>query len=265
MRLLRQLRTDLLAGENLEIYTTALLSLVLAVLGVLGMVGGEVLAAATLATLALLASGMLGSRRQVAKLTAEVRARGRGELSVEDFLGKGKAGLLEQVRAAQDIRIVGVTLSRTLRDLVDELQRRAVAGAVVKVALIDPAGSAPDEAARRSTIPDRAGMYRNRLRSSVDLLRELAETPGTEGRVEVRFLDFVPAFGLVLLDPQRPGGRIHVDIYSHSSASGDAVFTVLPHRDGEWFPHFQTEFDSVWEHGRPADASDGFSTVAAGA
>ncbi|MFJ9846659.1 hypothetical protein ACIRYZ_40755 [Kitasatospora sp. NPDC101155] len=77
---------------------------------------------------------------------------------MEDFLGKGKADLLEHVRAAQDIRIVGVTLSRTLRDLVDELQRRAVAGAVVKVALIDPAGSAPEEAARRSTIPDRAGM-----------------------------------------------------------------------------------------------------------
>ena len=98
IRLLRQLRTDPLAGENLEIYTTALLSLVLAVLGVLGTVGGEVLAAATLATLALLASGMLGGRRQVAKLTAEVRARGKGELSVEDFLGKGKA---DRVRAGR--------------------------------------------------------------------------------------------------------------------------------------------------------------------
>ncbi|MFD7919401.1 hypothetical protein ACFV3R_09270 [Streptomyces sp. NPDC059740] len=261
MRLLRQLRTDLLAGENLEIYTTALLSLVLAVLGVLGMVGGEVLAAATLATLALLAGGMLGSRRQVAKLTAEVRARGKGELSVADFLDKGKADLPRQVHAAQDIRIVGVTLSRTLRDLVDELQRRAAAGAVVKVALLDPAGPTAEEAARRSTIPDRAGMYRNRLRSSIDLLRELVETPGAAGRVEVRFLDFVPAFGLVLLDPHRPGGRIHVDIYSHGSASGDAVFTVLPHRDGEWFPYFEAEFDSIWEHGRPADASDGFATV----
>ncbi|MFF5405055.1 hypothetical protein ACFY8K_19615 [Streptomyces misionensis] len=263
MRPLRRIRADLLAGQNLEIYTTALLSLVLAVLGVLGTVGGDVLAAATLATLALLAGGMLGSRRQVAELTAELRARGKGELSVEDFLGKGKADLLEHVRAAQDIRIVGVTLSRTLRDLVDELQRKARAGAVVKVALIDPAGSAAEEAARRSTIPDRAGMYRNRLRSSVDLLRELAEKPGAQGRVEVRFLDFVPAFGLVLLDPLRPGGRIHVDIYSHSSASGDAVFTVLPRRDGEWFDHFRTEFDSVWEQGRPAGAADGFAVTTA--
>jgi hypothetical protein len=156
-----------------------------------------------------------------------------------------------------------VTLSRTLRDLVDELQRRARAGAVVRGALIDPAGSAPEEAARRSTIPDRAEMYRNRLRSSVDLLRELAETPGAQGQVEVRLVDFVPAFGLILLDPLRPGGRIYVDIYSHSSASGDAVFTVLPHRDVEWFRHFQTEFDSVWVHGRPAEASDGFTVPAA--
>lgn len=261
MRFLRRLRTDLSAGQNLEIYTTALLSLVLAVLGALGTVGSEVLSAAVLATLALLAGGMLVSRRQVAELTAEVRARGRGEVSAADFLGTDKPGLVEQVRTAEDIRIVGVTLSRTMRNLVDELQRRAVAGAVVKVALLDPAGSAPEEAARRSTIPDRAEMYRNRLRSSVDLLRELAETPGVEGRVEVRFLGFVPAFGLLLLDPQQPGGRIHVDIYSHSSASGDAVFTVLPHREDLWFRHFRTEFDSVWEHGRPADASDGFPTT----
>ncbi|WP_345700387.1 hypothetical protein [Kitasatospora terrestris] len=262
MRFLRRLRADLSAGQNLEIYTTALLSLVLAVLGVLGTVGGEVLAAATLATLALLAGGTLGSRRQVAELIAEVRARGRGEAAVDDFLGRGRVRLPEQVREAQDIRIVGVTLSRTLRDLVDELQRRVAAGAVVKVALIDPAGSAPEEAARRSTIPDRAGMYRNRLLASVDLLRELAEAPGARGRVEVRFLDFVPAFGLVLLDPEGPEGRIHVDIYSHGSASGDAVFTVLPRRDGEWFQHFRREFDSVWEHGRPAAGTDGFAVAA---
>ncbi|WP_157894776.1 hypothetical protein [Streptantibioticus cattleyicolor] len=262
MRFLRRLRADLSAGENLEIYTTGALSLVLAVLGVLGTVGGEVLAAATLATLAVMAGGMLGSRRQVAELAAEVRARGVGEASVQDLLSRDKPDVVEHVRTAQDIRIVGVTLSRTLRNLVDELQRRVAAGAVVKVALLDPAGSAPEEAARRSTIPDRAEMYRNRLRSSVDLLRELASTPGAEGRVEVRFLSFVPAFGLLLLDPRRPGGRTYVDIYSHSSASGDAVFTVLPHRDGHWCDHFQTEFDSVWQDGRPADASDGFATAA---
>jgi hypothetical protein len=36
------------------------------------------------------------------------------------------------------------------------------------------------------------------------------------------------------------------------------VFTLRPDRDGHWYQHFQAEFDRVWEHGRPADASDGF-------
>ncbi|MGW0573065.1 hypothetical protein [Streptomyces tauricus] len=259
MPFLRRVRQDLAHGENLEIYSTALLSLVLAVLGALDLASGKVLAAATLATLALLAGGLLGSRRQVTELAAQVRSRIAGEISAEDFLARDKPALIEQVRGAQDIRLVGVTLSRTLRNLVDELQRRAAAGATIKVALIDATTSAPAEAARRSTISDRPTVFENRLRPSIDLLRELMETPGAEGRISVRFLPFVPAFGLVLLNPQLPSGCIHVDIYSHSSASGDAVFTLLPGRDGDWYQHFEAEFDRIWAFGRPADASsDGF-------
>ncbi|MER5662172.1 hypothetical protein [Streptomyces mirabilis] len=258
MRFLRRVRHDLSSGENLEIYVTALLSLTLAVLGALDVADGKVLAAATLATLALLAGGLLGSRRQVAELAAEVRARAAGDISAEDFFSGDKPELVQQIRGARDIGIVGVTLARTLRNSIDELERRAVSGSVIRIALIDPSGTAPAEAARRSTIPHRPEVYQNRLRTSIDLLRELLEKPGVRDRVEVRFLPFVPAFGLILLDPRRPGGIIHVDVYSHSSASGDAVFTLRPDRDGHWYQHFQAEFDRVWEHGRPADASDGF-------
>lgn len=156
---------------------------------------------------------------------------------------------------------MGVTLARTLRNLLDELERRATAGAVIKIAVIDPHTTATAEAARRSTLPDRPEVYVNRLRSSMDLLRELADRPGGAERVEVRFLPFVPAFGLVLLDTGRSHGVIHVDIYSHSSASGDAVFSLRPGRDGHWYEHFQAEFERVWESGRPADATDGFTTI----
>ncbi|WP_406358556.1 hypothetical protein [Streptomyces sp. NBC_00658] len=261
MRLLRRVRDDLSAGENLELYVTALLSLTLAVLGVFNVASGAVLSAATLATLALLAGSLLGSRRQVADLAVQVTARSQGEVSAQDFFSSDKPDVIQQVRGAQDIRVVGVTLARTLRNLIDELEHRVVAGAVIKVAVIDPTTTAPAEAARRSTIPNRPEVYANRLRPSIDLLRDLADNPGVDGRVEVRFLPFVPAFGLVLLDPGRSNGIIHVDVYSHSSASGDAVFTLRPGRDGHWYEHFQAEFQRVWESGRPADASDGFPTV----
>jgi hypothetical protein len=258
------MRADLSSGENLEIYATGVLSLALAVLGVLGVVDGVVLAAAILATLALLAGGMLESRRQVGELSELVRARDSGQASALDYLTGDKPGLVEELRGARDIRIIGVTLSRTLRNLVDELRRCAAAGAVIKVALIDPRTTAPAEAARRSTVPYQSGMFENRLRPSIDLLRDLVSTPGVAARVEVRFLPFVPAFGLVVLDPQRVSGHIYVDIYSHSSAGGDAVFSLLPHRDGQWYQHFQTEFDRIWAFGRPADDSDGFPALVTG-
>ncbi|MCX4992919.1 MULTISPECIES: hypothetical protein [unclassified Streptomyces] len=90
MRLLRRVRAVLSAGENPEIYVTALLSLTLAVLGALDAASGKTLSAATLATLALLAGGLLGSRRQVGEPTAEVRARAAGDVSAKDFFAHDK-------------------------------------------------------------------------------------------------------------------------------------------------------------------------------
>lgn len=259
MRLLRQVRAELATGENLELYVTVLLALTLAVLGMFDIVSDKVLFAATLATLALLATGTLGSRRRVGDLVEAVRAQRVGDISAEAFFTKDKPGLGGQVRAARDIKILGVTLSRTIRNIVDELQQCLRDGAVIRVVLIDPKTDAPAQAAARSTISGQPGVFENRLRPTIDLLIELARTPGATGRIEVRFLPFVPAFGLILLDSQRASGRIYVDIYSHKSAGGDAVFAIAPLRDGHWYPHFEGEFERVWEVGRPADASDGFS------
>lgn len=262
MRLLRRIRAELSAGENLELYVTVLLAFGLAALGMFDVVGDKVLVAATLATLALLATGTLGSRRRVEDLSDLVRAQKAGVPSAEDFFTKDKPGLRDQVRDARDVRILGVTLSRTIRNVIDELQQAVRDGAVIKVALIDIQTDAPAQAAARSTISSQPGVFENRLRPTIDLLVELTRTPGATGRVEVRFLPFVPAFGLVLLDAQRAEGRIYVDVYSHKSAGGDAVFALAPHRDGQWYPHYEAEFERVWEVGRPADASDGFGSPA---
>lgn len=262
MRLMRRALAELATGENLELYATVLLALALTVLGAFDVVSDKALAAATLATLALLATGTLVSRRRVEDLSELVRARQVSEISAEAFFTKDKPALREQVRTARDTKILGVTLSRTIRNLIDELQQGVSAGAVIKVALIDLKTDAPAQAAARSTISHQPGVFDNRLRPTIDLLIELARTPGAANRVEVRFLPFVPAFGLVLLDSQRANGRIYVDLYSHRSAGGDAVFTLTPHRDGQWYSHFEDEFERVWQVGRPADTSDGFPATA---
>ncbi|MCK2219829.1 hypothetical protein MF672_039435 [Actinomadura sp. ATCC 31491] len=244
----RRLRADLSTGKNLEIYLTALIALTVGVLGVLSVVDAQIIGAATLATLALVAVNALGPRHQVTDLEARIADLNRlveARLAGDVFLTTERKGLGERVGRARDVRLAGVTLSRTVRGHVEELRAALERGASVKVLLIDPEGTVPEEAARRSTIVGRGEVFEHRVTSTLYLLEEL------KGAIEVRFLPFVPAFGLVLLDPRDDDGVVHVELGTHSSAGRDPVFTLTPRRDHFWFQHFTAEFDRMWEVARP--------------
>ncbi|TMR10213.1 hypothetical protein ETD86_40540 [Nonomuraea turkmeniaca] len=249
---LKRLGADFSTGKNLEIYLTALIALTVGVLGVFSVVNTQVVSAAILATLALVAVNALGPRHQVADLEARVADLNRlveAKLAGDAFLTTVRQGLDERVARAADIRFAGVTLSRTIRAHVEQLRKSLGRGASVQVLLIDPKGTVPEEAARRSTIPDHSDVFEHRVKSTIYLLREL------EG-VEVRFLPFVPAFGLVLLDADEDDGVIHVELGTHSSAGRDPVFTLTPRRDHFWYEHFKAEFDRMWEVGREVTEAD---------
>jgi hypothetical protein len=111
---------------------------------------------------------------------------------VDRFLAVKAPALDDDLRAADDIRLVGVTLSRTVRDLVGSLDRRLLAGAVLRVVIIDPDSSAPVEAVARTLGVTSPEFYRPRVQSTMDILAALASLPGTAGRIEVRLLPFVP-------------------------------------------------------------------------
>ena len=59
MRFLRRVWNDIRSGQNLDIYITASLSLIIAVFGVLGIANQSIISAAVLAVLALLLSSLL--------------------------------------------------------------------------------------------------------------------------------------------------------------------------------------------------------------
>jgi Domain of unknown function (DUF5919) len=253
-----RLRADLASGRNLDLYATLVVALSISVLGVFSVVDAEVVAAATLATLALVAVGSLGTRRQVASMEAATHDLGfqlrhlGGVVSADEFLSPSTSGLDVDLRGATDIRLVGVSLSRTIRNNIDDLEQRLAKGAHIRIALIEPGSEAVREAARRSTIPDAPEIFENRLRPTVDMLRQLAAGPQANGTLEVRFLTFVPVFGLTMVDPDEPDGLIQVDIYAHRSAGPEPVLRLSPQRDPRWYRHFLHEFERIWTHGRPA-------------
>ncbi|MGW4463969.1 hypothetical protein [Micromonospora sp. NPDC004704] len=252
-----------LAGRELEAYLTASLALAVGLLSLLDVASPAIVSAATLSILGLIVFDLLTGRRRMRRLDSAIRdlAKSLGRVglteSVDRLITAAGPGTVLRIDDAEDIRLVGVTLSRTIRSHLHDLERRLAAGASIRVAILDPDGPGPREAARRNAVPDNARVFEHRLQPTIDLLQHLAAGLDVTGRLEVRFLQFVPAFGLTLVDPAKVDGRISVDIYSHRPAGPEAVITLNAGRDPIWYRHFASEFDLIWASGQPAPISGG--------
>jgi hypothetical protein len=245
-------------GHNLEIYLTVSVSLALGLLGIFSVVENRIIAAATLGTLALLAFSNLTSRNQVGELRDSVRQLAtavsevvRDDVPAGRFLAVKAPSIQEELRGANDIRLVGVTLGRTVRDLAGGMERRLRAGATVRIVIIDPDSSAPLDAVARTLGVTSADLYRPRIASAIEILTHLASRAQAGGHVEVRLLPFVPAFGMYLIDPNEPDGRVYVELYQHRSLEPNPTFALQAERDGHWYSFFVRQFDILWDSARP--------------
>jgi hypothetical protein len=250
----RQIAADLRRGHNIELYITVAVAVTVALLGILNVANVGVIGAATLAVLALLATSSLAGRHQTEEITARldrVQEAVAGQAPAERFLSSRLPALDAEVATASDIGLVGVTLTRTVRDLLPILDRRLKAGASVRVLLIDLDSDAQTAVVARSTGAHAPDFYRHRISSTIDLLRLLASSPRSEAALQLRVLPLVPTFGMCLIDPAQEHGRIHVEIYQHRTLEANPSFSLMAGRDGRWYTLFAEQFTTLWESARP--------------
>ncbi|WP_431904100.1 hypothetical protein [Micromonospora carbonacea] len=248
------------SGRDLEAYLLSGTALVVGALGLLNVTSPDLVSTTTLAVLGVITFDLLTGRRRLRTIEHSLRTvvdslRTERADSVDRLLTAAVPGTAAGLAGARDIRLVGVTLSRTIRSHLDELRQQLAEGATVRIALIDPASPAPQEAARRNGLNAAGGgeVFEHRLQPTIDLLDYLAAQTAGTGRLEVRLLTFVPAFGMVLVDPEEPAGRISIDIYSHRPDGREAMVTLRADRDPVWYRHFAREFDRIWAEGRSRD------------
>jgi hypothetical protein len=252
--ILHRVADDLRRGHNVELYLTVTLSLCVAALGVFSVVNINVIGAATLAVLALLAASGLETRHQsaeIGKRLERLEVEVNGDVPADRFLTTRRPSLEVDVAAAADIRLVGVTLSRTVRDLLPVLDRRLRKGASIRVLVIDGDGPARAEAVTRARGAGSSDFYQHRLAATTDLLRVLAAAAPTESALQLRVLPYVPTFGMCLIDPAEAHGRIYVEIYQHRTLEHCPKFSLRADRDGPWYQHFARQFETLWDSASP--------------
>ena len=237
------------------------------VLGVIGQVSPELVSAATLAVLATVSAELVASwrwssaaDRALRRLTTTVEAQARPSMDRTVRHAAPGAWAVDASHARQ-ICLVGVTLARTVRTTVPELERCLASGGTVQVAVTDPGDDRNDagsgdgplrEASRRHGLADDGDVFRHRLGTTVDTIDLLSRSARGRGRLEVRFLPFVPNVSLALVDPEGPDGRCNVDVYAHRPGAHEPCLALSRRTDPRWFAHFVAEFDRIWDAGRPS-------------
>ncbi|MDQ1289205.1 MAG: hypothetical protein QG622_2771 [Actinomycetota bacterium] len=248
---------------QVEVYLTVVVAAVTAILDMLDIVNPEIVSGATLAVLALLASGRIISHQQGRQTQHLLQALSKEVHRATTDLS-GPAPLDETLRRTipgtwpgdpskvRDLALIGVTLSRTVRTALPDLEQCLASGGTVRVAIIDPRGNGPQEAASRHGVPAEAAAFDHRLQATIRLLHYLARSTEAGERLQVRFLPFVPTVALTVINLDTPDAEVLVDVYAHRPEACEPSFHVSARHDPQWFAHFLAEYHRIWEAGRPA-------------
>lgn len=182
-----------------------------------------------------------------------------GQARAEDFFWSSDMKIAAQDFAqANDIYVVGMILSRTVRDHMAAFGDRLAAGANLRFIILDwknetlmsvmpyrSYGSRPEE------------WWRDRIRQTEGHIEDIPNSDDVSGALRIGYLPYFPSFGMWLIDPDKPHGKIHVEIYHHKTPEMNPKFYLRATEDSYWYDLFRRQFDLLWksceDHGRVKD------------
>ncbi len=129
MRSVRRALDEIRRGENIDLYIATPLALLVAVLGVFGVTSPELISALTLVILSLLANSLLTSRHEVKDLSRQL-TQSSSSVLLKDWID---SDFQKDLEAAQELWLVGVSLTTIIRIHYSEIERKVRAGCSVKV------------------------------------------------------------------------------------------------------------------------------------
>lgn len=205
-----------------------------------------------LAVLGLIAVSGLWDRnrrlRRIEKLSEESRdlvlRRVSGKVHASDFFIGEQRPDNQVFSKASDIVLSGITLERALRSYMQVLGQRLVAGASIRVVLLEPEEALLQELAKKHWAT--ADYWLNRIQTSQELLRVISDVQGRKGEIKVGYLPYIPSFGFLIIDPESAHGTCRVNVYHHKTADPNPTFELSKGDDPAWYGFFIQQFEEIW-------------------
>ncbi len=214
------------------------------------------LSAGILAILSILAiSGFVEKRSRLMRMEA-LTAKGNqllldkviNRVRAEDFFQREQKIDDEFFRSAKKIYISGITLGKTIRQYTSILSERLIAGAEIKIIILARDKSVLNQINLRSFGKIEENYYKNRINSTIDLIKITGDVQGATGSLSIGLLPYVPSFGIMMVDSKSKNGSAFVEIYHHNSKKPIPSFSLKADGDSYWFDLFSEQFDLMWQN-----------------
>ncbi len=175
-----------------------------------------------------------------------IRNRLSGRVQASEFFLQERKLSNKTFASASTIFLTGFALTRTAREYNSILAQRLVAGATIRIIIIDPAIESVLKDASLKSIGATAEHWRSRLEVTETALDAIANTPGAKGKIEIGYLPYTPSFGFVMIDPYEAFGFAYVEIYHHKSVEFNATFELKAADDPQWYDFFRRQYEVLW-------------------
>ncbi len=241
---------DLQNRENLDVYLTILLAIIIAVLGILGISKLEIIASAILGILGLSSFSLLQNRRENERLANAI-----GQIDTEVKAAQYLKNRTEyppfkdSLVNARTVCLMGPTLINVFSSWSGYFREEKMQkeGTNFKVLIIDPESQGVESMTafyRHSETVFVKGDLERTL-STINSINEKGTSPGS---IELRLMQAHPHLSMVLINPDDDDGTIYVEILDFKTP-----IHALPHleltrkRDSPWYDFFLSHFKRSWE------------------
>jgi hypothetical protein len=249
---------EIKTGENLDLYLTILLAIVVAILGILQVISFEILSAAILATLGLLASSLLSSRRSTTEIkssfdklsstTSELQEKIQKSSSISELLIKAYPDLTEKLRSAKNVSIEGSTLMSTVTRYTTAFEQLLQRGGALKILVSE---AVPEVLAmqvyRSSSIKDPVIMA-NDMQSHVAVMKTLTNKIHQPDLLEIKLMPYLASYSLFIIEDKDGITEIYVKLLPFQKSDSESpTFKVDSKNDPIWYKFFSKQFELLWE------------------
>ena len=245
--------------ENLILIVGVIVSVVLAYSGIRNNDNQQALAA-ILSILGALAVAQLITGYETVKRDNKIEAA----LSLLQKIGASASTPLKlrtelpplpaRAQNAKDILIIGRSLAIVLR-YTEFFEKRLRDGATVRLAMVDPNNEAVCKALSPLLETSLEGFISD-VRSSLGLVNRLNQATQGAGKLEIRFIEFVPTLSLVVVDAQLPTGHIVVELLPYQVGPASRPHLIFRASENPfWFVYFREIAERIWRDAKPYRAS----------